>query len=80
GAAQGGAMQVLFFGQLVPVMVLVYSLARFAHGRLRWVAPLCGALFVTVADLFLPLLQSPNEIVFHWAAITLSFLVGHTLR
>ncbi|HEX5534644.1 MAG TPA: hypothetical protein VFX33_12960 [Actinomycetales bacterium] len=28
----------------------------------------------------MPLLQSPNEIVFHWAAIVLAFLCGHGLR
>ncbi|WP_237565747.1 sensor histidine kinase [Ornithinimicrobium cerasi] len=80
GTVQGGAMQVLFFGQLVPVMVLVYSLARHGRGRIRWVGPVCGAVFVTVADLFIPLLQSPNELIFHWGVLTLSFLVGHALR
>jgi signal transduction histidine kinase len=80
GVVQGRDMQVLFFGQLVPVMVLVYSLARHAPGRLRWVAGVCGVLFVTIADLFIPLLQTPNELIFHWGSITLSYLLGHALR
>ncbi|WP_228255322.1 sensor histidine kinase [Ornithinimicrobium avium] len=80
GIAQGGQMQVLFFGQLVPVMVLVYSLARHGQGRLRWVAPLAGILFVSTADLYIPLLQEPSELIFHWAGVILSFLTGHSLR
>ena len=80
GTVQGGRMQVLFFGQLVPVLVLVYSLARYAQGRLRWVAPLAGVAFVTTADLFVPLLQEPSELIFHWAGVVLAFLTGHALR
>ncbi|MFK5633833.1 sensor histidine kinase [Ornithinimicrobium sp. LYQ103] len=80
GTTQRGDMQVLFFGQLVPVMVLVFSLARHGPGRLRWVSGVCGVVFVTVADLFIPLLQTPNELIFHWGAITLSYLLGHALR
>ena len=80
GTVQGGQMQVLFFGQLVPVLVLVYSLARYAQGRLRWVAPLAGVAFVTTADLFVPLLQEPSELIFHWAGVVLAFLTGHALR
>ena len=80
GFAQGGRLQLLFFGQLVPVLVLVYSLARHGRGRLRWVAPLCGIVFVTTGDLFLPLLQEPSELIFHWAAVLLAFLTGHALR
>lgn len=80
GMIVAGDLQVLFFGQLVPVMVLVYSLGRHASGSLRWVAPACGIVFVTFADLFMPMLQAPNELIFHWAAIALSYLVGHTLR
>ena len=80
GIAQQGDLQLLFFGQLVPVMVLVFSIARHGHGRIRWVGALCGILFVSVADLFVPVLQTPNELIFHWGAIVLSFLLGHALR
>ena len=79
GVAQG-SLQLLFFGQLVPVAVLVYSLARHGSQRLRWVGAVCGIVFVSVADLFLPLLRDPSELVFHWGVITLSYLLGHALR
>lgn len=80
GLAQDGRMQVLFFGQLVPVMVLVYSLARHGDRRQRWAAAIGGIAFVSLADLFIPLLREPSELLFHWASITLSFLLGNSLR
>ncbi|WP_447925122.1 sensor histidine kinase [Georgenia muralis] len=80
GVLVGGELQVLFFGQLVPLLVLVYSLARHAPGRLRWVSAIAAAAMVVVADVFLPLLRDPGELVFHWGALTLAFLCGHGLR
>ncbi|MGA8047509.1 MAG: histidine kinase dimerization/phosphoacceptor domain-containing protein, partial [Dermatophilaceae bacterium] len=80
GLAQDGRLQVLFFGQLVPVMVLVYSLARHGERRVRWSAAVGGIAFVTLADLFIPLLREPSELIFHWASITLSFALGNALR
>lgn len=80
GIIQDGRMQLLFFGQLVPVLVLVYSLSRYARGRLRWIAPVCGFVFVATADLYVPLLQEPSELIFHWTGVLLAFGVGHALR
>jgi signal transduction histidine kinase len=80
GVLSGGSLQVLFFGQLVPLLVLAFSMARHGRGRQRWLGAVAVAAMVVLGDLFLPLLQSPNEILFHWAAITLSFLCGHGLR
>lgn len=80
GLSQGGSFQVMFFGQLVPLMVLVFSLARFAQGPLRWIGPMCGLVFVAIADLFMPMLRSPNELIFHWGNIILAFLLGLALR
>jgi signal transduction histidine kinase len=80
GALAGGSLQVLFLGQLVPLLVLVYSLARHAPGRLRWVTALAVAALLVIADLFLPLLREPSELVYHWGAVTLAYLCGHGLR
>ncbi|MFD1504928.1 hypothetical protein FE374_11045 [Georgenia yuyongxinii] len=80
GVMTGGSLQVLFLGQLVPMLVLVYSLARHAPGRLRWLTAVAMAVLLVVADLFLPLLRDPGELVFHWGAVTLAFLCGHGLR
>ncbi|TRW46099.1 sensor histidine kinase [Georgenia yuyongxinii] len=80
GVLTGGSLQVLFLGQLVPMLVLVYSLARHAPGRLRWLTAIAMAVLLVVADLFLPLLRDPGELVFHWGAVTLAYLCGHGLR
>jgi signal transduction histidine kinase len=80
GVLSGGQLQILFFGQLVPMLVLAFSMARHGRGRQRWLGAVAVAAVVVIGDLFIPLLQSPNEILFHWAAITLSFLCGHGLR
>ncbi|MCK6211356.1 hypothetical protein KZX45_12465 [Georgenia sp. EYE_87] len=80
GLLTGGSLLILFLGQLVPMLVLVYSLARHAPGRLRWVTVVAAAALLVVGDLFLPLLRDPGELVFHWGAMTLAFLCGHGLR
>jgi signal transduction histidine kinase len=80
GLVTGGQLQILFFGQLVPLLVLVFSLARHGRGRQRWLGAAGVAALLVVGDVFVPLLQSPNEIVFHWAAIVLAFLCGHGLQ
>lgn len=80
GVLTGGALQVLFLGQLMPMLVLVYSLARHAPGRLRWVTALAAAAMILLADLFLPILREPGELVFHWGAVTLAYLCGYGLR
>jgi signal transduction histidine kinase len=80
GLVTGGQLQILFFGQLVPLLVLVFSMARHGRGRQRWLGAAGVAVLLVVGDLFVPLLQSPNEIVFHWAAIVLAYLCGHGLQ
>jgi signal transduction histidine kinase len=80
GLVTGGQLQILFFGQLVPLLVLVFSMARHGRGRQRWLGAAGVAALLVVGDLFVPLLQSPNEILFHWAAIILAFLCGNGLQ
>jgi len=80
GLVTGGQLQILFFGQLAPLLVLVFSLARHGRGRQRWLGAAGVAAVLVVGDVFVPLLQSPNEILFHWAAIVLAFLCGHGLK
>jgi signal transduction histidine kinase len=80
GVVSGGRLQVLFFGQLVPMLVLVFSMARHGRGRQRWLGGAASAGLLLLADAFIPLLQEPNEILFHWGAIVLAFLCGHGLK
>lgn len=73
-------MHLLFFGQLVPTLVLTFTVARHGTGRYRWVGTLGVVAFVTLADLFVPLLRTPSELLYHWGNLTIVYLVGHGLR
>ena len=73
-------LYVLFFGQFVPMGIAVFTLAR--HGRDR--VPVYGAVAAAAAllyvDLFVPELQEPGEIVFHWGVFSLVWGFGFGLR
>ncbi|MGR0220597.1 sensor histidine kinase [Agromyces sp. ZXT2-6] len=78
--ATGGDAQVLFFGGFLPLALALYSGAR--HGDLRTSVVVCGSVFASVllADFFVPELQGPSEVLFHWGALLTVFLVGIGLR
>ncbi len=71
---------VLFWGQLVPIVVATYSIAR--HGSRR--ASLIGALAAIACLLFFDFnvaeLQGPGEFFFHWLVIVVAWLTGFTVN
>jgi signal transduction histidine kinase len=73
-------LYILFFGQFVPMGIAVFTLSR--HGRDR--VPVYGAVAAAAAllyvDLFVPELQEPGEIVFHWGVFALVWGFGFGLR
>lgn len=73
-------MQALFWGQIVPFMIALYSAARHGRGRVPWLAAMAAAVTLLFADLFIPLLQDWDEILFHWGVCTLAFAIGWGLR
>lgn len=75
-----GNLSLLFFGQMVPLLVLVFTIARHGRGRYLWLGTVASAATVVLGDLTMELLQSPNEVVFHWAFLILVWLVGRGLR
>lgn len=80
GVATLGAMHALFFGQVVPFMLALYSLARHGKGRLPAVGSGVAAVTLIFGDLFIEALQGVDEIVFHWTMCSVAFLVGLGLR
>ncbi|MDV3223055.1 sensor histidine kinase [Intrasporangium sp.] len=80
GLLARGDIQVLFLGGLVPLVLLVYSVARHGRGRQRWVGALVAAGLLVFADLVVPLLRDPGELIFHWGVIVIAYLAGHGLR
>ncbi|WP_168197116.1 sensor histidine kinase [Agromyces laixinhei] len=75
-----GHMQSLFWGQLVPFVLALYSLARHGRGRLPWIGAGAAATALLLADVFLPVLQGADEIVFHWTVCAVGFAAGWGLR
>src|SRR5690606_9229643 len=67
---------VLFWGQLVPIVVATYSVARHGsrlHGYFGGAAAAACLLFF---DLRVENLQAPEEIGFHWLVVSLAWLTG----
>ncbi|WP_353813277.1 sensor histidine kinase [Agromyces sp. SYSU T00266] len=78
--ATGGDAQVLFFGGFLPLALALYTGAR--HGGVRASAAICGSVFAAVilADVFVPELQGPSEVFFHWGVLLTIFLIGIGMR
>lgn len=71
---------VLFFGHFVPLLVAVFSTARHGTGRVPIVGAGVGAVLLLGVDLFVPELQTPGEIVFHWGVFAIVWGFGFGLR
>jgi signal transduction histidine kinase len=71
---------VLFWGQLVPMAVAVFSVARFGRGREPWYGALAAAGTLLFFDLRVAVLQQPFDIVFQWMVLTIAWSFGWGLR
>ena len=73
-------LYVLFYGQLVPLGIVTFGVARYGRGR----EPVYGGLLVAAvllsADLTVKELQGPSEIAFHWGVFVLIWAAGVGLR
>ena len=69
-------MLVLFWGQFVPIVVGLYSVARYGDQRQRVLGALAGAGTLLYVDLRVPELGDPSEIVFHWMVSAVAFGLG----
>ncbi len=71
---------VLFYGQMVPLEISVYMVARFGNGRTPLYGALVAAGSLLAVDVFVPLMQDPGEIGFHWTVTILVWSAGFGLR
>ena len=71
---------VLFWGQFVPIVVVLYSVARYASSRQRLLGALAGAGTLLYVDLRVPELGDPSEIAFHWMVSIVAFGLGYFVR
>ena len=67
---------VLFWGQFVPIVVALYSVARLGSPRQRVAGALAGAATLLYFDLRVPELGETSEIVFHWMVCVVAFGLG----
>jgi signal transduction histidine kinase len=67
---------VLFWGQFVPIVVALYSVARYGDDRQRVLGAIAGAGTLLYFDLRVPELGDPSEIVFHWMVSAVAFGLG----
>lgn len=70
----------LFYGQMLPLEVAVFSTARFGRGPAPWVGAALAAVVLVGVDLTVPALQEPGEVVFHWAVTAVVWSAGYGLR
>ena len=70
---------VTFFGQFIPMGIAVFATARHGRGREPLLGAAAAALALLCVDVLVPDLQSPGEMVFHWGAITLVWVLGYRL-
>jgi signal transduction histidine kinase len=71
---------VLFFGQFVLMGIAVFTMARHGRGRVPVYGAVAAAATLLYVDLFVPELQEPGEIVFHWGVFALVWGFGFGLR
>ena len=71
---------VLFWGQLLPMTVAVFSVARHGRGRQPVYGALAGAATLLFFDLRVEVLSDLGEIVFHWGVFTVAWSFGWGLQ
>ena len=73
-------LPILFWGQFVPMIVAVFSVARHGSGRHGVHGGVAAAATLLYFDLFVDELQTPGEIVFHWLVFLVAWSAGRGLR
>ena len=71
---------VMFWGQFVPLVVALYSVARHGSPRQAVIGVLVGAGGLLFLDLRVPELDSADERVFHWMVCTVAVALGVFVR
>jgi len=71
---------VLFWGQFVPVVIALFSVARHGSSRQGIVGAVAGAGTLLYLDLRVEVLSDPGEIVFHWTVCIVAWGLGRFMR
>jgi signal transduction histidine kinase len=67
---------VLFWGLLVPIVIVTYSVARHGGRRDSLIGAATAAACLLYFDFGVAALQQPEEIFFHWFVVILAWVIG----
>jgi signal transduction histidine kinase len=71
---------VLFWGEFVPIVIALFSVARYGTPRQGRIGALAGVVTLLFFDLRVAVLGDPGEIVFHWTVCTVAWGLGWFVR
>ncbi|WP_167140460.1 sensor histidine kinase [Diaminobutyricimonas sp. TR449] len=71
---------ILFWGQLLPLAIATYSVARHGTRRASLIGAVAAASCLVFFDLRVEPLQEPGEIIFHWLVLIAAWLIGQMVR
>ena len=74
------AAYVLFYGGLIPLVLLAFAVARYGTARAPYVGGPLIAATMLYADLTIPELGSVGELTFHWGVLTIAYALGTRQR
>jgi signal transduction histidine kinase len=67
---------ILFWGQLVPMVIATYSVARHGNRRESLIGAAAAVACLLYFDFGVAELQEPGEIFFHWLVVVLAWVIG----
>jgi signal transduction histidine kinase len=73
-------VHVLFWGQFVPMVVAVFSVARHGSGRRGIYGGVAGGAVLLFFNLFVVELQGTEQQIFHWTVFVVAWSFGRGLR
>ena len=71
-----GVAYLLFNGQLVPLLLLTFAVARYGRGRDPYLGGLVVAGTMLLGDFTIQELGSASEMIFHWGALGMTYVLG----
>lgn len=71
---------VLFWGQLVPMTIAMYSVARHDSARNSVIGATLGSAILVAFDLSVTELRDVGEIFFHWLVLAVAWIAGRVLH
>ncbi len=75
-----GVAYLLFNGQLVPLLLLTFAVARYGRGREPYLGGAIIAATMVYGDLTIPELGGASEMIFHWGVLSVSYVLGSWQR